>query len=231
MIPNPYPGIFIVIDGIDGCGKSTQVKLLAEWLRRDVYPNIINPLGLWRVVLETKEPDKTGLFGKMIYADLAKNNGLHVTDPARFQMWYACDSKIHLRDKIIPRLELDGIVISDRFRSSMVYGARSVSDIHALMATNRMIIGEHFIWPDAIFIIDVPVELAMERLKEKGRKLDGHEQVSVLKHTKERYQQFAELYSNCILIEDEGDSSREAKFDAIKVYVEDLLKQKPACGV
>lgn len=90
MIPNPYSGIFIVIDGIDGCGKSTQVKLLAEWLKRETY-------GVGRVVLETKEPDKTGLFGKLIYADLAKENGLHVTEPALFQTWYTCDSKIHLQ--------------------------------------------------------------------------------------------------------------------------------------
>ena len=128
MIPNPYPGIFIVIDGIDGCGKSTQINMLVDWLRHEVYPVTSDPTKPHRVVLGTKEPDKEGPFGRKIYEDLGKVDGLHTTDPYRFQMWYACDSKIHLRDKIIPRLELGGIVISDRsaLRWFMALGCRTI---------------------------------------------------------------------------------------------------------
>ena len=224
MIPNPYPGIFIIIDGIDGCGKSTQVRLLVEWLKRETY-------SAGRVVLETKEPDKTGPFGKMIYADLANEDGLHVTDPARFQMWYACDSKIHLQNKIIPCLEHGGIVISDRFRSSMVYGARIGDDIPGLMVMNQMIIGEHFIWPDAIFIIDVTPEVAIKRLKENGRDMDGHENREVLDRTRGHYMTFFRAYPNCIVIPDSGLVSPDTKSMNIREHVEKLLKQKPACGV
>lgn len=221
MIPNPYPGIFIVIDGIDGCGKSTQVKRLVDWLKSVIRG---------REVLQTKEPDKNGSFGKMIYADLARRDGLHVNDPMRFQMWYACDSKIHLQEKIIPCLQSGGIVVSDRFRSSMVYGARHPGDLHKLMVMNQIIIGEHFIWPDRIFIIDVPPPVAIERLQKKGVRLDGHERSSVLERTRERYQQFAEQYPNCMIIDHEGDPSPEAKSAVISRNCYGLLEQKPASG-
>jgi len=222
MIPNPYLGIFIVIDGIDGCGKSTQVKLLADWLKRETY-------SAGRVVLETKEPDKTGLFGKLIYADLVNEDGLHVTEPALFQTWYACDSKTHLQNKIIPCLKHGGIAISDRFRSAMVYGARTKDDIAELMAMNQMIIGEHFIWPDIIFIIDVSIEVALERLEKNGRKLDGHEQYAVLNRTREYYRQFAEQYPNCQVVN--GGPSPEATLVLVKTRVQELFKDKFCHGV
>jgi len=144
MIPNPYPGIFIIIDGIDGCGKSTQVRLLVEWLKRETY-------SAGRVVLETKEPDKTGPFGK--------------------------------------------------------------------------------IWPDAIFIIDVTPEVAIKRLKENGRDMDGHENREVLDRTRGHYMTFFRAYPNCIVIPDSGLVSPDTKSMNIREHVEKLLKQKPACGV
>ncbi|MDP4001572.1 MAG: dTMP kinase [bacterium] len=222
MIPNPYPGIFIVIDGIDGCGKSTQVKKLVDWLQ-SVIKN--------REILQTKEPNKNGPFGKMIYADLARRDGLHLDQPDRFQMWYACDSKVHLQEKIIPCLQSGGIVVSDRFRSSMVYGVRHPEDLEKLMAMNQMIIGEHFIWPDVIFVIDVPPAIAIERLQKKGVQLDGHERSSVLSRTQGYYHQFAGRYPNCVIVEHEGDPSPEAKFGVISRYCYALLEKKTYYGV
>lgn len=228
MIPNPYPGIFIAIDGINGAGKTTQVELLANWLRKDTYS-----LNCGRVIEVFKEPNKDGEYGKRIYEELNKGSeGLAIRNPIGFQTWYTCDSKANLELNVIPRLRLGGIVILDRFRSSLVHGATSVHDIDMLMAMNQFIIGEHFIWPDALFIIDTPVDAAMERLKEKGRALDAQEEKSEQARTAGYFLVFAEKYPNCVVVSDDGTAaSMKAKHQIIKAHVQKLLKQKPARGV
>lgn len=55
MTPNPYPGKFMVLEGIDGSGKTTQAELLAEHIRKTGRP-----------VLKTKEPTSDGIFGKLV---------------------------------------------------------------------------------------------------------------------------------------------------------------------
>lgn len=234
MIPNPYPGIFVAIDGINGSGKTTQVGLLENWLRKDVYGiSATDSISSSRVIEVFKEPNKKGEFGRRIYEELYKGSeGLAIKDPIGFQTWYACDSKDNLKLNVIPRLKLNGIVILDRFRSSLVHGATSVHDIDILMAMNRSIIGEYFIWPDALFIMDTPVEAAMERLKEKGRDLDAQEEKSEQERTAQYFSVFAEKYPNCVVIRDDGSSaSMKDKHMQIKSHVQKLLKQKPTRGV
>jgi len=226
MILNPYPGLFVAVDGIDGSGKSTLTKMLVDWLRREVYPTIMSS-GV-PIVLGTKEPNKDGPFGKLIYADLAqKASGLHARNPMRFQELFACDSLINLRDNVIPHLELGGVVVSDRCRASMVYGAITQDQITDLMAMTQRIMGVSFIWPDIVFIIDVPADVAMERLKRSGRSfLDGLEQFSVLDRTGNNFRYLAREYPNCVLIPDKGDRSSEAKLAFVQEYIREFLKKR-----
>ncbi|MDP2933968.1 MAG: hypothetical protein Q8N81_07645, partial [bacterium] len=74
----------------------------------------------------------------------------------------------------------------------------------ALVLMNQIIMGEDFIWPDAVLIFDVSIETAIKRLKEKGRVLDGHEKVAVLEQVRRNYMFFAKTYANCHLIDGEG---------------------------
>ncbi len=233
MIPNPYPGIFIAVDGINGSGKTTQVQLLEKWLREQYPTPTLDSHHSGRVIEVFKEPNKDGEYGKRIYEELNKGlEGLAIKDPMSFQTWYACDSKANLELNVIPRLKLGGIVILDRFRSSLVHGAISVHDIDILMMKNQIIIGEHFILPDALFIIDTPVEAAMERLKEKGRALDAQENRADQERTAGYFLAFAEKYPNCVVIKDGGDSaSLKSKHLQIKAHVQKLLEQKPARGI
>jgi thymidylate kinase len=71
------------------------------------------------------------------------------------------------------------------------------------MTMHGMIIGEDFIWPDAIFIFDVSTETSIARSRLKGRKLDGHETTAVLKRVRENYKFFAKTYPNCHVIDGE----------------------------
>lgn len=217
MIPNPYPGKFFVFEGGDGCGKTEQITRAKAWLN-----SLDSPLR-HRDVVVTKEPGKDRLFGKKIYEDLFTPGGLHETDPLRFQMWYACDSKEHMRDIVVPALRVGSIVLSDRFRPSMVFGAKNEAETAVLMNMNKTILGEHFIWPDAVFIFDVSVETAIERSRRKGRILDGHENKTVLARVLKNYRYFAKNYGNCRLIDTER--TPEEIFEDVKKIMMSILSK------
>ncbi len=228
MIPNIYPGCFFVVEGIDGCGKTEQFKRLLDYLRTKKG-----------TVIGTKEPNKDSFYGAEIYKDLHDPNGLHKTDPFRFQMLYAMDSKEHLRKEIIPRLHAGCNIVSDRFRPSMVYGVRlpypewlwSFFDhpaekiiLDKLMEMTQAIIGEDFVWPDATFIFTVPGIIAIERLRRQGKILDGHERLAVLDVVGKSYRIFGSMYPNCHLID--GNRDPESVFEDVKKIVEPILESK-----
>ena len=228
MIPNIYPGCFIALEGIDGCGKSTQLKKVVDWVRANR-----------RSVISTKEPGRDRFFGAKIHEDLKNPEGLNKKDPFRFQMLYARDSKEHLRKEIIPRLYAGCDIVSDRFRPSMVYGARppypnwfgmvynkitSNEVLRKLMEMNQQVIGEDFIWPDAILIFDVSVKTAIERLQNQGKVLDFFEKEQVLEPARTKYIVFSSMFPNCYIID--GKKSPDEVFERVKSILEPILKLK-----
>ncbi len=219
MIPNPYPGIFIVFEGIDGCGKTSQLNRVCSWMQTLEALRHHN-------ISKQKEPGKERTFGKKIYADLYDKSphALHKTNPQSFQTWYACDSKENLRLNIIPELMVGSIVLCDRFRPSMVYGAEGYGDISTLMTMNQEILGEDFIWPDLILVFDLPVMTALSRLKEKNRNLDEHERQPILAKVRHNYVHFAGVYRNCKIID--SDQSEEVVFGIVKKLLLSVLKSR-----
>lgn len=219
MIPNPYPGLFIVFEGVDGCGKSIQLNHAFGWMKGlDALRH--------REIIRIKEPNKDGIFGKKIYADLAdKSPGvLHKKDPRAFQTWYACDSKENLKENVIPALQKGSIVLCDRFRPSMVYGAKTFGDISTLMTMNCEIIGEDFIWPDIVLVFDITSDIAIERLKKKGLQLDEHEKQDVLSRVRRNYMHFVQEYPNCKTIN--AGQTEEEVFEKVKKAILPVIESK-----
>lgn len=217
MIRHIGRGIFFVIEGVDGNGKSTIARLLKEWLVNEHKMN----------AQITKEPDKNRPYGKKIYEDLDTPDGVHKTDPIGFQAWFACDSKQNVVDNFPRVLSSDrGVIVADRYRHSMVYGAtKGKSQFAELMQKNANILGEHFFWPDMTFILDVSTETSMKRLCEKGRKLDGYETKLRLVWVRQNYLDFKEAYPDgCHIIS--GEQKPEEILEEIKVLAVPLLRKK-----
>ena len=229
MIPNPYNGKFIAFEGMDGSGKSKQLEMTEKWLRtlrQTPHRNF--------VVKTQKEPGKDRFWGKRIYEELdpKTTTGLPVTNLYGFQSWYAKDSKSHMPDTI-RFLEVGSVVLMDRYRLSMVFGIPQLSTADArietltkLMQLNQMIVGEHFIWPDASFIFDVSVETAIRRLKAKFKEagrgdFDEHEKADKLEIVRSNYLLFARTYPNCHVIDAEG--TPEEVFEKIKSIIEPIV--------
>ncbi len=106
VIDSTWPGFFLVIDGIDGSGKSTQTKLLAEYFTQHHIPCYL-----------TTEPSSNDI-GKLIRQYLKKTDAPAAVDALLF----AADRVEHCSSQILPELKKKKIVISDRFLdSSLVY--------------------------------------------------------------------------------------------------------------
>ncbi|HRD01749.1 MAG TPA: dTMP kinase [Candidatus Saccharicenans sp.] len=140
------PGLFIVFEGIDGCGKSTQVELLAKKLRRR-----------GKKALTLSEPT-AGRWGQKIRESALDKDSL---SPVEELELFIKDRKEDIKNNIRPALQSGQIVILDRyFYSTLAYqGARGL-DMDEIRAKHNKFV----IRPDIVFILDVPVSLALKRI-------------------------------------------------------------------
>jgi dTMP kinase len=142
--------MFITFEGIDFCGKSTQVELLKDYLlKKSKKVEII------------REPGGTEISEKVRTILLDKNHN-HMLMETEIFLFSASRAQL-VREKIRPFLKLGIYVISDRFHDSTTayqgYG-RGIP-LEAVEQINKLAIGGTI--PDITFIIDVPAEIAEER--------------------------------------------------------------------
>jgi len=140
-------GFFICIEGLDGCGKTTQSKLLVKKLRKKGYNAVY-----------TTEPSR-GKIGKFIrkYCLDREKRVPSVVETLLF----AADRFEHLQSEIVPALKEGKIVISDRYvYSSLAYQGAAGLDLNWIKMINK-----HAIPPDLAIFIDVEPEVVIQRLK------------------------------------------------------------------
>ena len=161
-------GIFIAFEGGEGTGKSTQSKLLAQWLEQE-----------GETVLLSREPGGTKL-GK----DLRKILLGHETgdiSPRAEALLYAADRAHHVYSVIRPALDRGEVVISDRyFDSSAAYqGAGRVLNPTEVARISRW--ATESLYPTLTILIDLPAEIGLGRLQSRDRleaeSNDFHERV------------------------------------------------------
>lgn len=145
----PPHGLFIVLEGIDGTGKSTQAKQLAEWFREQ-----------GREVVASREPTD-GPWGTKIRATAATGR----LSPAEELDYFLRDRREHVEQLIAPALAAGKVVILDRYYfSTMAYqGSRGV-DPEEIRRQNEVFAPV----PDLLFILDVDVDTALTRIGGRG---------------------------------------------------------------
>ena len=149
-------GKFIVFEGIDGSGKTTQINQLYKWLiGTDLIPEN-NKLVI------TREPGGTKL-GKSIRSLLLDTSREKSPDSITELLLYAADRSQHVNEIIRPTLDKGGWVISDRFCGSTLayqgYGRKLdinlIKDLEAIATQG--------IAPDITFLLDIPIEESIRR--------------------------------------------------------------------
>ncbi len=149
--------MFITFEGIDFCGKSTQIELLKSYLLKKN-----------KKVRVIREPGGTEISEKIRTMLLDKENSKMLME-TEFLLFSASRSQL-VREKIRPYLNEGIYVISDRFHDSSTayqgYG-RGIS-VEVILSIHKLAIGNTI--PDITFFIDIPVEVAEQRRQEKSIK-------------------------------------------------------------
>jgi dTMP kinase len=193
-------GVFICIEGLDGCGKTTQAKLLVRRLRRG------------RDAIYTAEPSggKIGGFIKKhcLHSDKRSSGVVEA-------LLFAADRFEHVENTVLPALKKGQIVVSDRYvYSSLAYqGATGL----ALDWVER--INEHAIRPDLAIFIDVEPETVVDRLKPKRSVMENLE---TQRKVREVYVRFVEKGE---LVRVDGNKSKREVAEDLAAVVQSFLEK------
>ncbi|CAB9542569.1 Thymidylate kinase (EC [Bathymodiolus brooksi thiotrophic gill symbiont] len=158
-------GKFITIDGVEGAGKSTQIDFICQYLA----DKGIN-------VALTREPGGTEI-GEKIRTLLLSNSTGEMHADTELMLMFAARNE-HIQNKIIPTLNQGNWVLSDRFTdASYAYqgGGRGL-DIARIAQLEQWVMRNFA--PDMTLLLDVPVEIGMQRVESRGEK-DRIEQESL----------------------------------------------------
>ena len=163
------PGCFISLDGLDGTGKSTQCRLLAEWLRSKGH-----------TVTTCADPGGTAA-GDVIRALLLEHRG-ELTVPAEAFLFMASRAQL-VAEVIRPALAGGDVVVCDRFLlANVVYQGHAGGIDPALLWTMGGL-ATGGVLPDLTIVLDLPVEAASAR---RGRPADRMEQRDAAFHERVR---------------------------------------------
>jgi dTMP kinase len=177
-------GVFICVEGLDGCGKTTQAKLLVSRLRRS-YDAIY-----------TAEPS-SGKIGRFI-----KNHCLHGDKRGSGvveALLFAADRFEHVENTVLPALKKGRIVVSDRYvYSSLAYQGATGLELEWIERIN-----EHAVRPDLAIFIDVEPETVVQRLKPRKSVMENLE---TQRKVREVYVKFVEKGE---LIRVDGNKSKD----------------------
>jgi len=206
-----YKGWFITLEGIEGCGKSTQAQLLAKALRERGYE-----------VLLTREPGGPAISEaiRTILLDPAYQEMLPETE----MLLYMASRSQHTGQWIIPALLSGNIVISDRYYDSTIAYQGAARDIDFSIIETITHFATYNTDPDLTFLIDLPVEVGRQRIQE--RQLDRLELETLDFHQKVRdqYLFIASKYASRFRVIS-GDDLVENIHQAILRKTLDLVEQ------
>jgi dTMP kinase len=155
-------GKFIVFEGLDGSGKTTQANNLVKRL---------NSLGIKSVY--TKEPTES-IPGGVARSAIYKKTSLQMESMA---LLFLADRVEHVTGDILPALEQGRTIICDRYYLSNIAYQGLEMDKDALLSFNRMILKEKLV-PDVTIFLDVSPEICCERISRNRLRTDLYEEVN-----------------------------------------------------
>ena len=217
MQQNPYCGLAIAIDGIDGASKTTQARRLVRELdRRGIH------------AVYTKEP----WWGQMTEGDHRLRRAITGIDgdgarptPEDIQRLFADNRQRHLVWEVIPQLgqAAPTVVVLDRYCfSTMAYGEATTSlsfpDLYRMHEELKW-----FFLPDVAFILELPPDEALARLHKNP---DIFEQRETLERVRASYQKLATFFKNENVYLIDARGSEEEVFMKLMPFVQEALIRK-----
>lgn len=215
---NPYKGLYIAFEGIDGAGKSVQVELLDKYLNSKKKETLV-----------TFQPRREGPVGALINKIL---KGKVKVPSASLQYLYTADRIIDHLHHIEPALKSGKIVISHRCMwSNLPYGlldkhmvdydsdeAKIIDVAHGLFSLYNQ-----FIIPDLTFYLRVSAETGMKRLEKMHTGFELYEKKAKMEKVAKGYEWEVKRFPGEFIIID-GEKSPEQVSKQIKRHVDEALK-------
>ncbi len=165
-----YPGKLIVVEGIDGSGKSTQMHLLDKWLRS---------LGLYVFFTEWNSSD-------VVKEITSKGKKKALLTPTTFSLLHATDFADRYERNISPLLEAGYFVLADRY----VYTAFARDVVRGCTPAWVRKVYSFAVVPDVTFYFQVPPNVAMDRILEGRPKLKYYEAGMDLNLSNDEYESY-----------------------------------------
>jgi len=216
---NPYKGLYIALEGIDGSGKTVQEELLAAYFRKT-----------GKEALVISEPRRVGMIGRVINEVLQKRATL---PPVAIQYLFVADRVSHQEEVIFPALKNGINILSHRcFWSAIPYGMMDRAKTKALnyevgeallVAQSVLSMYYQITIPDITFYLKVSAETAIKRLKKQGIKSEHYETLEQLKRVQKGYDWMIKKFpKEFVVINGEQDPAKVSE-DIIN-YLENYKK-------
>jgi dTMP kinase len=188
-------GLFVTFEGVEGAGKSTQMKLLYDWLKQQ-----------GKEVVVTREPGGAPIAERIRHILL--DRGSQGMDPKTEALLYAAGRAQHVAERVRPALERDAVVLCDRYvDSSLAYQglARGLGEDDILhlneWATDEML-------PDLVILLHLDAELGLARLEGDPDRMES-EDVAFHRKVGEAYLHLAREYPSRFAIVDASGSKEQ----------------------
>ena len=193
--------MFIVFDGIDGCGKSAQMDILVKYLFE---------MSKYNHLVLTREPYKAREIREILKKE----------DPAeekaeKLAELFLKDRNEHIKEIILPNLKDNIIIICNRYKySTIAYQSAQGQDIKKLIEMHK-----GMPVPDYVFIIDAPSETASDRMKKDSRSKHKFEKdLEFLEKVRQNYLKMPGIFPDENIIIIDGEKSIEEISEEIKKY-------------
>jgi dTMP kinase len=211
--------MFICFDGIDGSGKTTQVRLFCEWLASLRFPFQLvrdpgtTPLGerLRSLLLQAKRTD-----------DPIESAEVAIGAKAETLLYMAARAQL-VQEAVLPAKERGDIVVADRFLlANLAYqGHGRGADLETMRAVGKWVVGEG--WPDVTFLLDLPASRGLSRIERQHDRIEA-EGPEFLERVRQGFLEEARLYPGRVEVID-----AEASPEEIQTRIRELAK--PILGV
>ena len=206
MRPNTTSGFLFTFCGLDGCGKTTMIKRIKEYLEKEYG------------VFLTKQPTNA-VRESDIFRTYMDNPNHDAYDYRSLSLLAASDRVQHTNKVILPRIEAGEIVISDRYFYSCLANLRARG-----YEKDKWIyeVAESMVKPDVAFFLDVPVETAVKRVRRRPEEKDRYIDMDLQYKLRDEYIKICKA-NNGVLISTE--MPKEECYTIVKKEIERVINK------
>lgn len=198
MRENNFPGTFIVVEGADGVGTTTQSKNVSDYLGAE----------------HTFEPTNR-VMGRKVDQMISEGG----YSPETVASAFVADRMIHLEEEVIPFLKEGKTVVSDRYyHSTLVYQQVMGAEYQWLKNIHKEAIS-----PDLTVVIDLDPDIGMERVEGRNEDKSIFEKMNFQEEVVQRYKRLPEKLEEKIIVVD-GSGSKKEVFNRVKTVIEREIK-------